>query len=60
MLLSVIFYQVFIFHRMISGKKPFRSLDFQIFVFWSSPLSPLSAIALEVDQRKTIRRELSK
>ena len=42
---------VFLFHL----KSSFRSRDIQIFVFWSSPLFPRSAIALEVDSRKILK-----
>ena len=61
-LMSTIFYQIFISHQMIvlqncekcflfHLKSSFRSRDIQIFVFSSSPLFSLSAIASEVDRR---------
>ena len=36
-------------------KSSLHSQDIQIFVFWSSPLFYLSAIALEVDPRKILK-----
>ena len=65
-LVPTIFYQIFIFHQMISfqrlwkmffiwSKSSFRSWDIQILVYLSSPLFSLSAIALEVDSRKILK-----
>ena len=65
-LVSAIFYQIFIFHQMIalqklgkiffiSSKSSFRSQDIHVFVFRSSLLFFLSAIALEVDPRKILK-----
>ena len=42
---------VFLFHQ----KSSFHSQDVQFFVFLSSPLFPLSAVALEVDPRKILK-----
>ena len=41
----------FLFHL----KSSFRSRDIQVFVYSSSPLFSLSAIALEVDSRKILK-----
>ena len=65
-LVSAIFYQIFIFHQMIalqklckmfffiSYKKVFSFLRYSSFCIFVFPLFSLSAIALEVDQKKKI------
>ena len=68
-LVSAIFYQSFILHQMIALQKlwkmlfhlksSFRSRDIQFFVYSSSPLFFVSAIALEVDSRKILKFVMS-
>ena len=68
-IVPAIFYQIFISHQMIAPQKyemfffhlqsSFRSRDIQVFVFSSSPLFLLSAIALKVDPRKILKFMMS-